>query len=100
MLSDINKSDGALSFLATSDGIDSNALIGLANANFANINDDKGKTISGYAFSFVFGCWVCWRSEMQTITAGSTHEAELIAIAFAANKGAWMIRKLLKLALL
>ena len=31
---------------------------------------------------------------MQTITAGSTHEAELIAIALAANEGVW-IRKLL-----
>ena len=37
---------------------------------------------------------VTWRSKMQTITAGSTHEAELIAIALAANEGVW-IRKLL-----
>jgi hypothetical protein len=42
----------------------------------------------------VFGCPVSWRSKLQTITAGSTHEAELIAIALAANEGVW-IRKLL-----
>ena len=35
-----------------------------------------------------------WRSKLQTITAGSTHEAEHIAIALAANEGVW-IRKLL-----
>jgi hypothetical protein len=93
LFSDISKSDGALSFIATSDGSNVNALIGLSDANFANINDDKRKSISGYAF-FVFGCCVCWRSKMQTITAGSTHEAELIAIALAANEGVW-IRKLL-----
>ena len=93
LFSDISKSDGALSFIATSDGSNINALIGLSDANFANINDDKRKSISGYAF-FVFGCCVCWRSKMQTITAGSTHEAELIAIALAANEGVW-IRKLL-----
>ena len=93
LFSDISKSDGALSFIATSDGSNTNALIGLSDANFANINDDKRKSISGYAF-FVFGCCVCWRSKMQTITAGSTHEAELIAIALAANEGVW-IRKLL-----
>ena len=47
---------------------------------------------------FVFGCCVSWRSKIQTITAGSTHEAEIIAIALAANEGVW-IRKLLPPAL-
>ena len=35
-----------------------------------------------------------WRSKLQTITAGSTHETELIATGLAANEGDW-IRKLL-----
>ena len=68
-------------------------LIGLADANFANITDEQRKSISGFCF-YVFGCPVSWRSKLQTITAGSTHEAELIAIALAANEGVW-IRKLL-----
>ena len=42
----------------------------------------------------MFGCLVSWRSKLQTITAGSAHEAELIAIGLAANEGVW-IRKLL-----
>ena len=51
-----------------------------------NINDDKRMSISGCAI-FVFGYCACWRSKLHTITAGSTHEAELIAIALAANEG-------------
>ena len=93
LFSDISKSDGALCFVATSDGQNSPMFIGFADANFANIFDDKRKSISGYCY-FVFFCPVTWRSKMQTITAGSTHEAELIAIALAANEGVW-IRKLL-----
>ena len=42
----------------------------------------------------MFGRPVSWRSKLQTITAGSTHEAKLIAIGLAANERVW-IRKLL-----
>ena len=35
-----------------------------------------------------------WRSKLQTLTAASTFESELIALSFAANEAAW-IRKLL-----
>jgi hypothetical protein len=90
LFSDISKTDGALTFIATAEG---SVFVGFADANFANIFDDKRKSISGYCY-FVFFCPVTWRSKMQTITAGSTHEAELIAIALAANEGVW-IRKLL-----
>ena len=93
LFSDISKTDGALSFIATSDGKNVQELIGLADANFANITDPQRKSISGFCY-YVFGCPISWRSKLQTITAGSTHEAELIAIALAANEGVW-IRKLL-----
>ena len=91
--SDISKTDGALSFIATSDGKNVQELVGLADANFANITDPQRKSISGFCY-YAFGCPISWRSKLQTITAGSTHEAELIAIALAANEGVW-IRKLL-----
>ena len=93
LFSKIADSDPALAVLATSDGQNVNSLIGLSDANFANLTDEQRKSISGFAF-YVFGCCVTWRSKLQTITAGSTHEAEIIAIALAANEGVW-IRKLL-----
>ena len=93
LFKDISNTDGALTFIASSDGKSVQGLIGLADANFANITDEERKSISGLCF-YVFGCPVSWRSKLQTITAGSTHEAELIAIALAANEGVW-IRKLL-----
>jgi hypothetical protein len=73
-----------------------NPLAVLADANFANVTDEKLKSISGLA-SYVFGCPVSWRSKLQTITAGSTHEAELIAIALAANEGVWLRKLLLEI---
>lgn len=93
LFNSLAKNDSSLAILATSDGQNTNSLVGLSDANFANLTDEKRKSISGFAF-FVFGCNVTWRSKLQTITAGSTHEAEIIAIALAANEGVW-IRKLL-----
>ena len=93
LFNDISMSDGALRFIASSDGKNVNRLVVLADANFANVTDEQRKSISGLC-CFVFGCPVSWRSKLQTITAGSTHEAELIAIALAANEGVWL-RKLL-----
>ena len=62
-------------------------------ANFANKSDEQTKSISGYCF-YLFGCLISWRSKLQTITATSTFESELIALAFAGNEAVW-IRKLL-----
>ena len=42
----------------------------------------------------MFFCLICWRSKLQTATAQSTHEAELIAVALASNEFIW-IRKLM-----
>ena len=69
------------------------ALAGMADASFAPLHNSERKAISGFTI-FVFYCLVSWRSKMQTITAESTHEAELIAVALAANEMIW-IRKLL-----
>ena len=40
----------------------------------------------------MFFCLICWRSKLQTVTAQSTHETELIAVALASNELIW-IRK-------
>ena len=71
LFGDISKTDGALAFIASSDGKNVLQLIGLADANFANITDEQRKSISGFCY-YVFGCPVSWRSKLQTITAGST----------------------------
>ena len=42
----------------------------------------------------MWGNCVVWKSKVQPITAGSTHEAELIALSFCSDEGLW-IRKLL-----
>ena len=45
-----------------------------------------GRTsISGYCF-FVFCNLVTWKSKLQPLTAGPTHEAELISMSFAADE--------------
>ena len=44
------------------------------------------------SFLYMFLCLICWRSKLQTVTAQSTHEAELIAVALASNELIW-IRK-------
>ena len=54
---------------------------------------EERKSTSGWAY-FVFFNLVSWRSKLQPITAGSTHEAELIALSFCSDEGLW-IRKLL-----
>ena len=38
----------------------------------------------------MFFCLICWRSKLQTVTAQSTHEAELIAVVLASNELIWI----------
>ena len=90
---DIGKRDVALATLSASDQQNIDPLGGFSDANFANKSDEQCKSISGYCF-YLFGCCVSWRSKLQTITAASTFESELIALAFAGNEAVW-IRKLL-----
>ena len=69
-------------------------LTGFSDADFAKSFEEQRRSTSGYCF-FCFGNLICWKSKLQPLTAGSTHEAELIALAFAADEGVWL-RKLLK----
>ena len=43
---------------------------------------------------YVLFCLVSWKSKLQSVTAQSTHEAELIALSLASNEAVW-IRDLL-----
>ena len=90
---DLGQRDIALATLSGSDGQNIDPLGGFSDANFANKSDEQTKSISGYCF-FLFGCLVSWRSKLQTITATSTFESELVALSFAGNEAVW-IRKLL-----
>ena len=90
-LKGITAQDASISFYAGSDGQQTDPAVGFADANFAHVSDEQRKSISGYCF-FMFFCLICWRSKLQTVTAQSTHEAELIAVALASNELIW-IRK-------
>jgi hypothetical protein len=68
-------------------------LTGFSDADYAKSFAEQRKSTSGYAF-FVFVNLVFWKSKLQPLTAGSTDEAELIALTFAANKGVWLRRLL------
>ena len=76
---ELGKRDIALATLSGSDGQNIDPLGGFSDANFANKSDEQSKSISGYCF-FLFGCLVSWRSKLQTITAASPFESELIAL--------------------
>ena len=84
-----SKQDAALFSVATTDKMNTNPFIAYADANHANASDEQRKSISGYCMFFMF-CLVCWKSKLQSLTAQSTHEAELIAIAAAANEAMWL----------
>ena len=92
-LKGITAQDASISFYAGSDGQQVDPAVGFADANFAHVSDEQRKSISGYCF-FMYFCLICWRSKLQTVTAQSTHEAELIAVALASNELIW-IRKFL-----
>ena len=89
----IGDRDVALATLCASDQKNIDPLGGFTDANLANKADEQSRSISGYCF-YLFGCMISWRSKLQTITAASTFESELVALAFAANEAVW-IRKLL-----
>ena len=89
----IRQEDKSIAVIAGSDGQNIDPMGGFADANFANPTDPQRRSISGFV-CFVFMCCVTWRSKLQTVTAGSTHEAELVAVALCSNEMVW-IRKLL-----
>ena len=67
--------------------------VGFSDASYAPNDEKERKSVTGFLF-LVYGCIVCWKSKLQPITAGSTHESELIALATAANEGVWLHRLL------
>ena len=81
----ISSQDASITLYAGSDGQLVDPAVGFADANFAHVSDEQRKSISGYCF-FMYFCLICWRSKLQTVTAQSTHEAELIAVALASNE--------------
>ena len=101
-LAHLTKNDSALSSICYSDYRGDNPLdkgpdplFGMTDSDYANTKEDSRRSISGYCF-FVFGCLVSWRSKLQPITAASTHEAELIAMSFAADEAVWTRRLLIE----
>ena len=87
----ITEQDSSIACYAGSDRQHTDPAVGFADANFAHVSDDLRKSISGYCFLLYFRL-LCWRSKLQTVTAQSTHEAELVAVALAPNELIW-IRK-------
>ena len=89
----IRQQDQSIAIVPASDGQNIDVMGGFADANFAHLTDPQRRSISGFC-CFIFMCIVSWRSKLQTVTAGSTHEAELVAVALCSNEMVW-IRKLL-----
>ena len=68
-------------------------VVGFADASYAPPLEKERKSITGFSF-FLYGNLVVWKSKLQPITAASTHESELIALAFAADEAVWLRRLL------
>ena len=88
----IGEADPVLAKICGYDYRGSTPITGMTDSDFAN-NEAARKSVSGHCF-FLFGCLVSWRSKLQPLTATSTHEAELIALTFAADEGVWLRRML------
>ena len=79
--------------LATTDKKAKHPMGGFSDANHAPPADAEFRSTSGYVM-FVLFCLVSWKSKLQSVTAQSTHESELIALSLACNEAVW-IRDLL-----
>ena len=88
----IAETDPVLAKICGYDYRGSTPITGMTDSDFAN-NEAARKSVSGHCY-FLFGCLVSWRSKLQPLTATSTHEAELIALTFAADEGVWLRRML------
>ena len=66
-------------------------IVGFTDANFANLREADRKSLTGFCF-FAYGNMIMWKSKVQPLTACSTHEAELIALTFAADEAVWLKR--------
>ena len=64
----------------------------LAGASF----DESRKSTSGFCI-FQLNHLISWKSKLQPITAASTHESELIALAFGSDEIMWIRKQLIEL---
>ena len=67
---------------------DTDAVV-FGDASFASVLDKKLRSTSGTAV-FLFGNLISWLSKVQSITAKSSMEAELIAAATSSDEAAWL----------
>ena len=65
-----------------------NTLTGYVDADFANSDPDEMRSRTGYVF-FANGGPVVWRSTLQSLTAQSSCESEMIALNAAAKEAEW-----------
>ena len=71
----------------------SQPIIAYSDAPFMTPRKEMMRAISGSAI-YVYNCLVQWSSKTQSITAGSTMEAELIAASSASDKALWFFHLL------
>ncbi|XP_055584767.1 uncharacterized protein LOC129737630 [Uranotaenia lowii] len=69
-------------------GLENPALVGYADADFANDVDDR-KSLSGHAFK-VFGNLVSWSTKRQLTVSLSSTEAELVSLCMTTKEGMWL----------
>jgi hypothetical protein len=62
-------------------------------SNLCGELDEQRKSTSGFAIFHLFHL-ISWKSKLKPITSASSHEAELIALAYGADEMMW-IRKML-----
>ena len=70
-------------------------LCGFTDSDHASAREAERRSISGFCY-FLHGNLITWKSKVQPITAGSTHEAELIALSFCCDEGLWLRNLLLE----
>ncbi|XP_073126397.1 uncharacterized protein [Henckelia pumila] len=75
-----------LKFEKQQDGID--PVVGYVDSNFAG-NLDTRKSLTGYVFTF-YGTTITWKSNLQSVVALSTTEAEFIVVTEAIKEGLWL----------
>ena len=90
---ELSRTNSQMFSLATNDKKARHPFGGFSDSNHAPASDKEYRSTSGYVM-FVLSCLVSWKSKLQSVTAQSTHEAELIALSLAANEAVW-IRDLL-----
>ncbi|KAL7129290.1 hypothetical protein ABFS83_13G056000 [Erythranthe nasuta] len=71
------------------DRIEGDALKGFVDSDYAGSIDTR-KSLTGYVFT-LFGTAVSWKSNLQSVVALSTTEAEYMAVTEAVKEAIWMI---------